>query len=123
MRARELEIAEMSGADVAEVVDGVAGSEQRLLPGVSPPGLGLKRVCNCFKRIFFNGLFTSHPQLFHKAESNLHWVHSPISHPVVTLGWQGGHVRNRLLVVLVGLRSIVSTKPEILYLQICIFAF
>ena len=33
------EIAEMSGADVAEVVDGVAGSEQRLLPGVSPPGL------------------------------------------------------------------------------------
>ena len=39
MRARELEIAEMSGADVAEVVDGVAGSEQRLLPGVSPPGL------------------------------------------------------------------------------------
>ena len=42
MRARELEVAEMSGADVAEVVDGVAGSEQRLLdwlPGVSPPGL------------------------------------------------------------------------------------
>ena len=42
MRARELEIAEMSGADVAEVVDGVAGSERRLLdwlPGVSPPGL------------------------------------------------------------------------------------
>ena len=42
MRAGELEIAEMSGADVAEVVDGVAGSEQRLLdwlPGVSPPGL------------------------------------------------------------------------------------
>ena len=36
MRAGELEIAEMSGADVAEVVDGVAGSEQRLLPGVSP---------------------------------------------------------------------------------------
>ena len=32
----------MSGADVAEVVDGVAGSEQRLLdwlPGVSPSGL------------------------------------------------------------------------------------
>ena len=42
MRAGELEIAEMSGADVAEVVDGVAGSERRLfdwLPGVSPPGL------------------------------------------------------------------------------------